>query len=37
MFSAFSSGNLTVIPFSEIKGVQVGNACDDKAKTGVTV
>ena len=26
-----------VIPFSEIKGVQVGNAWDDKAKTGVTV
>ena len=37
MFSALSSGNLMVIPFSEIKGVQVGNACDDKAKTGVTV
>ena len=37
MFSSFSSGNLTVIPFSEIKGVQVGNAWDDKAKTGVTV
>lgn len=37
MFSALSSGNLTVIPFSEIKGVQVGNAWDDKAKTGVTV
>ena len=25
------------IPFSSIKGVQVGNAQDDKAKTGVTV
>ena len=37
MFSAFSSVNLKVIPFSEIKGVQVGNAWDDKAKTGVTV
>lgn len=37
MFSAFSSVNLTVIPFSEIKGVQVGNAWDDKAKTGATL
>ena len=29
--------NMKEIPFSAIEGVQVGNAQDDKAKTGVTV
>lgn len=32
-----SEANIKEIPFSAIEGVQVGNAQDDKAKTGVTV
>ena len=32
-----AEANIKEIPFSAIEGVQVGNAQDDKAKTGVTV
>lgn len=37
MVSFFPIISLKDIPFSDIKGLQVGNAQDDRAKTGVTV
>ena len=37
MVSLFPILSKTDIPFSDIKGLQVGNAQDDRAKTGVTV
>ena len=37
MISFFPIISLKNIPFSDIKGLQVGNAQDDRAKTGVTV